>query len=65
MCVYNKARRHVPPETPTFDMEGMFNAIALGISTVLRMPDPTHTSTDTLRSVKGTKTVMQVVMQVR
>jgi hypothetical protein len=63
--VYTKARRHDPPETPQFDMQEIFDAVALGMSTVLRMPDPTHDGTDTLQSVVGTETVMQVVVRVR
>ncbi|GKT43000.1 uncharacterized protein ColSpa_03181 [Colletotrichum spaethianum] len=34
--VYNKARRHDPPKMPQFDMQDIFDAIALGMSTVLR-----------------------------
>ncbi|TDZ14500.1 hypothetical protein Cob_v012658 [Colletotrichum orbiculare MAFF 240422] len=63
--VYNKARRHDPPNMPQFDMQDILDAIALGMSTVLRMPDPTHEGTDTLQSVWATETVMQVVVRVR
>ncbi|TDZ32366.1 hypothetical protein C8035_v012476 [Colletotrichum spinosum] len=63
--VYNKARRHDPPNMPQFDMQDILDAIALGMSTVLRMPDPTHEGTDALQSVWATETVMQVVVRVR
>ncbi|KAI1406900.1 hypothetical protein F5Y13DRAFT_144268 [Hypoxylon sp. FL1857] len=53
--------------TPKFDMQGIFDAIAQGMTTVVRTADSTANSTavDAIVPVPGTETAMEVFVRVR
>ncbi|KAK1625427.1 hypothetical protein BDP81DRAFT_355918 [Colletotrichum phormii] len=63
--LYMTARKHDPSQVPRFDMSNIMEAVALGMSTVLRTTDPTHEGNDALKSVVGTETAMQIIVRVR
>ncbi|TGJ85427.1 hypothetical protein E0Z10_g3350 [Xylaria hypoxylon] len=64
---YSKASWDGTSSTPKFDMQGIFDAIAQGMTTVLRMADGTVNTTamDAIISVPGTETAMEVFVRVR
>ncbi|KAE8451714.1 hypothetical protein EG329_003171 [Mollisiaceae sp. DMI_Dod_QoI] len=62
--IYSKTSWDKSTNGTYFDMQGIFDAIALGMTTQLRQADPTRNPTDGLLRIEDTETAMQVVIRV-
>ena len=63
--LYSKVSWEGPENTTHFDLTGIFEAIAQGMTTVVRSPDAKQPDTDALTKIEGTETAMQVIVRVR
>ncbi|KAI0858274.1 hypothetical protein F4860DRAFT_517004 [Xylaria cubensis] len=63
--LYSKVWLEGPENTTHFDLHGIFDAIAQGMTTVVRSPDENQPDTDALVKIEGTETAMQVIVRVR
>ncbi|KAI0490398.1 hypothetical protein F4859DRAFT_7077 [Xylaria cf. heliscus] len=63
--LYSKVSLVGPENTTQFDLHGIFDAIAQGMTTVVRSPDANQPGTDALVNVEGTETAMEVIVRVR
>ncbi|KAI0436476.1 hypothetical protein F4803DRAFT_223442 [Xylaria telfairii] len=63
--LYSKVWLEGPENTTHVDLHGIFDAIAQGMTTVVRSPDASQPGTDALVKIEGSETTMQVIVRVR